>query len=88
MAPGWDAAEYAADCHFCGALSKKVYPLFGGVLFLRKKAEPVRVLPQAFFMVFTSCFARCGQHKGRNHKILLCFFERSKGVCFKEKPLG
>lgn len=50
----WDAAEYAADCHFCGALSKKVSSL-GVVRFLREKAEPVRVLPQAFFMVFTNC---------------------------------
>ncbi len=29
MAPGWDAAEYAADCHFCGALSKKYTPFLG-----------------------------------------------------------
>lgn len=26
---GWDAAEYAADCHFCGALSKKYIPVWG-----------------------------------------------------------
>lgn len=55
---GWDAAEYAADCHFCGALSKKYIPVWG-VLFLRKKAEPV-ARAAGFFYGLHKLFCLCG----------------------------
>lgn len=55
MAPGRDAAEYAADCHFCGALSKKVEPCLGFTVPAKKSGACARV-PRAFFIASASCF--------------------------------
>lgn len=55
---GWDAAEYAADCHFCGALSKKVEPCLGFTVPAKKSGACARV-PQAFFIASASCFCLC-----------------------------
>jgi hypothetical protein len=52
---GWDAAEYAADCHFCGALSKKVEPCLGFTVPAKKSGACARV-PRAFFIASASCF--------------------------------
>lgn len=48
---GWDAAEYAADCHFVGALSKA--SPFLGVLF-REKGVKKRC--HGLFIASASCF--------------------------------
>ena len=54
--PGsWAAAEYAADCHFCGALSKKVEPCLGFTVPAKKSGACARV-PRAFFIASASCF--------------------------------
>lgn len=55
---GWDAAEYAADCHFCGALSKKVHPCMG-LLSCEKKQSLWRA-PRAFFYGLHKLFCLCG----------------------------
>ena len=83
---GWDAAEYAADCHFCGAQSKKQAPSWG-VLFLRKKAEPVRACHGLFLLPPQAVFAFVGDTRGAIINDVM-FLRGVKGVCFKENPIG
>lgn len=52
---GWDAAEYAADCHFCGALSKKASPFLGCAVPAKKSGACARV-PRAFFYCLRKLF--------------------------------
>lgn len=78
----------------CGGLSllwsaiKKSRPLFGVAVPAKKSGACARV-PQAFSIASASCFsAFVGDTRGAIIRFFVMFFERSKGVCFKEKPLG
>lgn len=83
---GWDAAEYAADCHFCGALSKKASPFLGCAV-PAKKAEPVRACHGLFLLPPQAVFAFVGDTRGAIINDVM-FLRGVKGVCFKENPIG
>lgn len=83
---GWDAAEYAADCHFCGALSKKASPFLGCAVPAKKSGACVRV-PRAFLLPPQAVFAFVGDTRGAIINDVM-FLRGVKGVCFKENPIG
>lgn len=71
---------------FVERYQKKQAP-FWGVLFLRKKAEPVRVCHGLFLLPPQAVFAFVGDTRGAIINDVM-FLRGVKGVCFKENPIG
>ena len=71
---------------FVERYQKKQAPSWG-VLFLRKKAEPVRACHGLFLLPPQAVFAFVGDTRGAIINDVM-FLRGVKGVCFKENPIG
>lgn len=60
MAPGLGRSRICGGLSLLWSAIKKKQAPSWGVLFLRKKAEPVRACHGLFFIASASCFCLCG----------------------------
>lgn len=86
MAPGLGRSRICGGLSLLWSAIKKQAPSWG-VLFLRKKAEPVRACHGLFLLPPQAVFAFVGDTRGAIINDVM-FLRGVKGVCFKENPIG
>lgn len=87
MAPGLGRSRICGGLSLLWSAIKKKQAPSWGVLFLRKKAEPVCACHGLFLLPPQAVFAFVGDTRGAIINDVM-FLRGVKGVCFKENPIG